>query len=325
MRRFKSLTASLLALACVTGLGVSTPAAAQSYPSKSIKFVVPYSPGGLPDVVARMLASRLQEGLGQTIVVENKPGANGAVAAASFVNTPADGYTFLVTDGSMFTINPLTMSKLSYDPNNFEPVALVANSPLFLAVNSKVKANTLDEFIALAKAKPGAVNYGSSGTGSSHHLTAEAMKAALGIYMTHIPYRGSGASVPALAGEQVDMVFAAYPSLAPFARNGQVKILATNSLKRSGLAPNIPAISEKIPGFDFSVIVGVWAASGTPKEAIQRVAAEVSKIAKKPEVVEQMKVAGIEMVGAGPAELGEAVKAERGRMLKAVKHANIKD
>jgi tripartite-type tricarboxylate transporter receptor subunit TctC len=326
MRKFKSLAASVLVLATVAGASFSGSALAQAYPSKTIKFVVPYSAGGLPDTVARLVANRLQEGLGQTVVVENKPGANGAVAAASLATTPADGYTFLVTDGSMMTINPLTNKKLAYDPvKDFEPVSLVANSPLFLAVNSSVKANTLDEFIALAKAKPGAINYGSSGTGSSHHLTAEAMKAALGIFMTHIPYRGSGASVPALVGQQVDMVFAAYPSLAPFDKAGRVRILATNSLQRSVLAPDVPAISEKIPGFDFAVLIGIFAPAGTPKEAIQRVSAEVAKIAKRPEVIEQMKVAGIEMLGGGPAELNKAIDAERGRMVKAVKHANIKD
>lgn len=326
MRKFKSFASGVLAFACIAGALHSGAAQAQAYPAKTIKLVVPYAPGGLPDVVARTLATRLQENLGQSVIVENKPGGNGAVAASSLLGSPADGYTFLVTDGSMMTINPLTKKKLSYDANkDFEPVSLVASSPLFLAVNSSVKAQNLEEFLALVKANPGRINYGSSGTGSSHHLTTEAMKSALNIFMTHIPYRGSGASVPALVGQQVEMVFAAYPSLAPFAKNGQVRILATNSLKRSDLAPEVPAISEKIPGFDFAVLVGMFAPAGTPKEAIQRISAEVQQVAARRDVVDQMKVAGIEMIGGGPAKLNEAIVAERNRMAKVVKYAKIEE
>lgn len=297
---------------------------AQSYPSRPIKFIVPYSPGGLPDTVARILSLRLPEGLGQPVVVDNKPGANGGVAAVTLAQAPADGYTFLVTDGSMLTVNPLINKKMSYDPaKDFVPVSLVASSPLFLVVNSGVKANTLDEFIALAKSKPGELNYGSSGIGSSHHLTAEAMKAGLGVFMTHIPFRGSANSVPALIGGQVDMVFSAYPSMAGFVKSGQARILATNSLNRSSLAPNVPAISEKIPGFDFAVIVVILAQKGTPQEVIDRVSAEVTKLTRRADVIEQMKLAGIEPVGGSPAALATALKQESERIAKAAKQANL--
>jgi tripartite-type tricarboxylate transporter receptor subunit TctC len=321
----KLSTGRIAAVVLTLAFAAAGPAAAQPYPSKPIRFVVPYAPGGLPDSVARVVAQRLQENVGQPVIVDNKPGGNGAVAAASLKNDAADGYTFLVTDGSMLTINPLTSKKLAYDPvKDFVPVSLVANSPLFLAVNAKVKAKTLDEFIELAKTYPGALNYGSSGTGSSHHLTTEALKAGLGISMTHIPYRGSGASVPALAGGQVDMVFAAYPSLAPFAKNGQVRVLATNSLKRSSLAPDVPAISERLPGFDFAVIVAVLAPTGTPPEVIRRISGEIAKVAKNSDVIDRMKVAGVEMIGAGPEQLQEALNGERARMALAVKQANLK-
>jgi tripartite-type tricarboxylate transporter receptor subunit TctC len=310
-------------LAAVTALpGQAT---AQPTASRPVRLVVPYAAGGLPDTVARMLAQRLTESMGQPFFVDNRPGGNGAVAAANLATSPADGETLLVTDGSMLTISPLTSKKLSYDPmKSFTPVSLVAHSPLFLAVNAKVKANTFDEFIALAKSKPGQLNYGSSGIGSSHHLTMEAMTAGLGISMTHVPYRGSGASVPALVGGQVDAVFSAYPSLAAFAKQGQVKLLATNSLKRSSLAPNVPAISERLPAFDFAVIVMVLAPAGTPNEPIQRISAEIEKLAKRQDVIDQMKTAGIEMIGAGPAQLTEAINGERQRMAQAAKQANLK-
>ncbi|MDB5772005.1 MAG: hypothetical protein JWM42_2379 [Burkholderia sp.] len=320
----KRLIGRVLGLSIAAAFALPTAANAQAYPSKGIRLVVPYAAGGLPDTVARAVAQRLQESVGQSVVVDNRPGGNGAVAAANIATSPADGYTFLVTDGSMITINPLTNKKLPYDPvKDFMPVSLIANSPLFLAVHPRVHANNLDEFITMAKAKPGSLNYGSSGIGSSHHLTTEAMKAGLGIEMAHIPYRGSGASVPALVGGQVDLVFAAYPSMAAFAKQGQVKLLATNSAKRSSLAPDVPAISEKIPGFDFAVRVIALAPTGTPKEAIDRISSEIAKIAKRPDMIELMKTAGIEMVGGGPAQLAESLNGERTRMAAAAKAANL--
>lgn len=325
MKLKKFLGAIIQSAAVFTAFTLPSTVSAQAYPNKTIRLVVPYSPGGLPDVVARMLSQRLPDALGQPVIVENRPGGNGASAAAGIATSPADGYTFLVTDGSMLTISPLIRAKLPYDPQkDFIPVSLVATSPLFLAVHSKVAAKSFDEFIALAKSKPGVLNYGSSGPGSTHHLTTEAMKAALNVNLEHVPFKGSGASVPAMVGEQVEMVFAAYPSLAPFEKNGRARILATNSAKRSALAPNIPAISEKVPGFDFAVLVGVLAPAGTPKEAMQRMSAEIAKITKNRDAIELMKNAGIELVGGGPEELRTALDAERSRMVEAVKAAGIK-
>jgi tripartite-type tricarboxylate transporter receptor subunit TctC len=316
----------LAALAAATLCAIGAPASsqAQAFPTKPMKFVVPYSPGGLPDTVARMLAQRLQEALGQTIVIDNRPGANGAVAAAALAGATPDGHTLLVTDGSMLTINPLLYKKLAYDPHaDFVPVSLVARSPLFMAVHPSVKAQTFDEFVALVKSKPGAMNYGSSGIGSSHHLTSEAMKAGLGLAIQHIPYRGTANSIPALVGGQVDMVFSALPSLAGFMKSGQVRVLAVNTEKRSSLAPEVPAIAERLPGFDFAVMVIVMAPKGTPDEAITRLSTEIERIAKRPEVIAQMQVPGIEMVGGGPAALTQALKDESARMEKAARLANL--
>jgi tripartite-type tricarboxylate transporter receptor subunit TctC len=300
-------------------------ALADTYPSRPLRFIVPYAAGGLPDTVARILSQRLPEALGQAVFIENKPGANGAVAAAALATAPADGHTFIVTDGSMVTINPLLSKKLAYDPKkDFAPVSLVATSPLFLAVHPSVKANTLEQFVAYVKARPGKMNYGSSGIGSSHHLTMEAMKPALGLFVTHIPYRGSSASVPALIGGQVDMVFSAYPSLAGFVKTGQAKLIAVNSAARSTLEPGVPAIAEKVPGFNFAVNVVVFAPAGTPPEAIQRLSAEIAKVVRRPDVIEQMKTAGIEPLGLGPAALGQALADEAARMAKAAQTANLK-
>ncbi len=295
------------------------------YPSKPIKFIVPYAAGGLPDTVARIFAQRLTERLGQSVVIDNKPGANGVVAAQALATSPADGYTFLVTDGSMFSINPAIYKNLSYEyKRDFLPVSLAARAPLYLAVHPKTGVNTLQEFVALAKSKPGTLNYGSSGIGSSHHLTMEAMKAALGLDIQHVPFKGSALSVPALIGGQVDVAFSALPSLAGFVKDNRVKLLGTNAAQRSAVAPNVPAIAEIVPGFDFAVIVGVLAATGTPAAAIERISAEIEKIAKTPETIQVLANAGIDAVGSGPAEYGRAVLAANERLAAAIKTAGIK-
>ena len=305
--------------------GAPMPATAQAFPAKPVKFVVPYSPGGLPDTVARVLSQRLQEALGQPVVIENKPGANGAVAAAALTQSPADGYTLLVTDGPMLALTPLMSAKPPYDPvKDFAPVSLVGTAPLFLAVNPRVKANTLDELIALAKAKPGTLNYGSSGIGSIHHLTAEAMKGGLGIFVTHIPFRGSANSVPAMIGGQVDMAFASPPSLMGFVKSGQAKLLAINSEKRSPLAPNVPTLAEKIPGFDFAFNVAVLAKAGTPADVIAKLSSEIAKVVKRPDVFEQLQAAGVEPLGGTAEQLAAALRKESVRIAAAAKRANLK-
>lgn len=306
-------------------LGWPASTLAQTYPSKPIKLVVPYSAGGLPDTVARLLSHGLQDSLGQPVLVENKPGGSGAVAAAAIAQAPADGYTFLVTDGPMLSITPLITQKMAYDPvKDFVPVSLVGTAPLFLAVNPSVKANNLDELIALAKSKPGRLNYGSSGIGSIHQLTAEAMKAGLGISVTHIPFRGSANSVPAMIGGQVDMTFASPPSLMGFVKSGQAKLIAINTKKRSSLAPDVPALAEKIPGFDFAFNVAVLARTGTPPGAIAKLSGEIAKIVRRPEIAEQLRTAGVDPVGASPDALGKALRAEATRIAAAAKYANLK-
>ena len=317
--------ARVLAL-LVIALAVAAPAHAQgAYPNKSIRFIVPYAPGGLPDTVARLVALRLSDRLGQSVVVDNRPGGNGGVAAGVLAASPADGYQFLVTDGSMLSINPLIYSKLTYDPvKDFVPVALIARAPLFLAVNPKVPAATLAEWTAYVKSKPGDLNYGSSGIGSTHHLTMETLKSSLGLDIRHIHYKGTGQSVPALVGGQVEMLWSAYPSLVGFVKDGRVKLIATNSAQRSSLAPDLPAIAEVVPGFDFAPIVGILAAAGTPQAIIQKVAAETIAVTRQADAIAAMAAAGIDPVGGGPEDYARAIASENERFAKAVKAANLK-
>jgi tripartite-type tricarboxylate transporter receptor subunit TctC len=322
-RRILLLSACLLA---ASTLVLPTLARAQgAYPNRPIKFVVPYAAGGLPDTVARIFAQRLGDKLGQSVVVDNRPGANGVVAAQAIATAPKDGYTFLVTDGSMFSVNPAIYKNLGYDyKRDFMPVSLAARAPLYLAVNPKVPVNNFAEFVALVRAKPGTLNYGSSGIGSTHHLTMEALKASLNLQITHIPFKGTGQSVPALIGGQVDVLFSALPSLAGFVKGGQVKLIANNAATRSSQEPNVPAIAETIPGFDFAPIVGILAGTGTPASAIDRIASEMALIVKMPEVIQLLTNAGIEPIGSGPTEYNKAVVGENDRLAKAIVASSIK-
>jgi hypothetical protein len=183
------------------------------YPNQGIRFIVPYAPGGLPDTVARTTAQHLQERVGQSVVVENRAGGGAAAAVSALMGAPADGYTFIVTDGSIVSTNPALFKQLSYNPKDIVPLALLGSTPLFLAAHPDLPVSTLREFVDYVKAHPGQINYGSSGVGSIHHLSMEALKAPLRLEMTHIPYRGTGQSVPALLGGHVQVLFSAYPSL----------------------------------------------------------------------------------------------------------------
>ena len=320
-RPLKEIIASFALL-----IGVLTASGAQAqapYPNQSIKFLVQAAAGGLPDTVARIVARRLQEQLGQSVVVENRPGANGGVAAATLTTAPADGYTFMVTDGSVVSINPVIYSKLPYNPEDLVPVALLARAPLFLAAHPQVPVRTMPEFIAYAKANPGKLNYGSSGVGSTHHLSMEAIKAALKLQMTHVPFKGTGESVPALLGGHVDVAFSAYPSLSGAIETKRVTLLANNAAQRSSQAPDIPPVADYVPGFDFAPIIGLLARSGTPPAIIRQIAAEAVALVKEPDMIRQFAVAGIEPVGVGPEEYGRALKDEVARVVDVVRVAGI--
>ena len=319
---FARVAVAALAMSVV---GVLPGNAQGGYPSQPVRFLVPYAAGGLPDTVARIVAQRLTERLGQYVVVENRSGANGGVAAAALASAPADGYTFLVTDGSMLSVNPLLFKSVTYDAKkDFEPVALLARAPLFLAAHPSLPAKSLKEFVDYVKANPNQVDYGSSGVGSTHHLTMEAMKAALKLEMTHVPYRGTGQSVPALLGGHVKVLFSAYPSLAGATQDNKVTLLATNGAQRSPQAPNVPPIADMIPGFDFSVMVGILARAGTPSTVVERIATEAVAIVKMPEVAKQYAAAGIEQSSAGSTEFKRELASEMERVAKVVRDAQIK-
>ncbi len=316
---------------CIAALAVlaapfSPPAALgqAAYPSQPVKVMVPNPAGGLPDTVARIVGRRLQERLGQSVVIENRPGANGRVAVAALLGAPADGYTLLVTDGSILTINPLLYANLAYNPKDILPIAMLARAPMFLAVNPKVPAASLAELIAYTKANPGKLNYGSGGIASTHHLSMEAFAAALKLDMRHVPFKGTGEAVPALLGGHIDVLFSAYPSLSGAAEGGQLRLLATNGLQRATQTPNLPALSEVIPGFDLAPTIGIFGRADTAPAVVDKLVAEALAALKEPEVVRQLAVVGVEAAGAAPDGYAAALQAEGKRMAAAVEAAGLK-
>jgi tripartite-type tricarboxylate transporter receptor subunit TctC len=324
MRFVARLLAGLTAAALLGSAGAALAQGARVYPDKPVRFVVGYSPGGLPDTVARIVAQKLGERWGTQPIVENKPGANGGIAADYIAKSAPDGYTLLFTDNSTQAINPYLYQKLPYNPKDLLPVSMSARAALYLAAHSSFPASSFQEMVKEIKANPGKYTYGSSGIGSTHHLCMEFLKSALGLDITHVPYKGTGQSVPAVVAGQVAMVWSAYPSLAAYAKDGRIKLLAVNSLKRSASAPNLPAVAETVPGFEFAPTIGIFAPAGTPKDLVAKIAADASDAAKAPDVVARFTNLDIQPVGGTPDEYAAALKGDEERYSRAVKISGAK-
>ncbi len=295
-----------------------------SFLSQPVKLIVPYAAGGYPDTTARIVAAHLQEKLGQSGVVENRPGGAGSVAVNALTTSPPDGTTLMLTDGSTVTTNPALFKSLSYGLKDLTPVALVARAPLFLVVHADLPVHSLKEFVEYVRQHPGQVNYGSSGVGSVHHLSMEALKSALGLNMTHIPYRGTGQSVPALLGGHVQVLFSAYPSIAAAVTDKRVKVLATNGAEPSRQAPDAPPIATVVPGYDLTIMAGLFARAGTPQPIVDKLAAAAIAVVNMPETKKQMEGAGIEPAGENGAAFGKYLAAETTAVAKIIQAANIK-
>jgi tripartite-type tricarboxylate transporter receptor subunit TctC len=275
--------------------------------------------------VARIVAQKLTERLGHTVVVDNKPGGNGVVAFQNLMAGANDNHSFIVSDGSMLSITPLINKAATYaEGKELQAVSLMARSPLFLVAHPKTGVKNLREFVDKVRASPGAYTYGSSGIGSTHHLSMEALKAELKLDVRHIPYRGSGQSVPALLGGQVDFLFSALPSMLGFVKNNQVTLIGSNEGKRSPQAPDVASIAELVPGYDFSVAIGALARAGTSAEAIKRLSDDIAWAVRQPDVLEKFTAAGIDASGLGPEGYRREIERENQAMAKAGKQADLK-
>ena len=317
-------TATFIGTAACGWMAVFPAAAQAPYPSAPIRLIVPNPPGGLPDVLARIVSDKLRERLGQPIVIENRPGANAGIGAAAVTASKPDGYTFLVSDSAVINVSPLLNNELPFNPKELMPVTLIGRAPLYLGAHSAFTASTLKDVIEQAKANPGKINYGSIGVGSFHHLTMEAIQAEFGIKLNHIPYKGSGESVTALRAGQIQLVFASYAGILPAVKSQQARLIVSNGLQRSKQAPDIPAIAETIPGFDLTVSQSLYARTGTPVALAERIAVAMAQVTSDPEIVERFSVLGVEAASAGPAELERILKGEGERVLKVVKAADLK-
>jgi tripartite-type tricarboxylate transporter receptor subunit TctC len=299
---------------------------AQSYPSKSIRYVVPYAPGGSTDIVARVLALKLSEAMGQQVVVDNRPGAGGAIGADIVAKSPPDGYTMVTAVTSIMAINQFLYRKLPYDPEkDFAPVTQVGSLPLILVIHPSLPAKNVREFIAIAKAKPGQLNYGSSGVGTATHMTTELFKAMAGVDLVHIPYKGSGQVMGDVIGGQLALIFDQIVSSLPHVQGGKLRMLAITSAKRFPSLPDLPTIAESgVPGYESISWAGVAVPAGTPKEIVARLHAEIVKVLAMPDIRERFLRDGIETIGSTPEQFSEHIRRERIKWAKVVKDSGAK-
>lgn len=319
------LRRSLLGLAA--GLAVCASmgqAMAQTYPSKPITLVIPFPPGGPTDLVARVLAKKLGEQMGQSVVVDNKPGANGNIGAMAVVKAPADGHTVLYNTSSI-TLSPALYKSLSYDvQRDLAPVALTAVVPLALVVNPNVPVSNVREFVAYAKANPGKLSYGSAGNGNVTHLAAYQFVQSQGLDATHIPYKGSAPADVDLVAGQIQFMTDTINSVMPFIKDKRLKLLAVTTSKRMSLFPDAPTLGETVmPGFEAGAWQGVMVPAGTPAPVVQRLNSEILKALKSPEVLEKLAQQGAEALGSSPEEYGAYVKKELARWASVVKSTGI--
>ncbi len=313
---------ALLLLALAAALPIAQ-AQTGKWPEKPVRIVVPTTPGGGTDRVARMLAARLSAEFGQQFVVENRAGASGMIGNEIVVRANPDGYTLAVVP-STFAINA-ALYKLPYDlTKDIAPIAMIATGPLILAVHPSVKAASLKEFIELARAKPGALNFGSGGIGSNLHLAAELFQQMTKTNMVHVPYKGGAAAIVDLLGGQIQLIFGAAPSVLPHIKAGKLRGIAVTTEQRSPALPDLPAISELLPGYSASTWYAMWAPAGTPKEVVSRLNQAIADFLKQPDVQEGLRADGVEPAHSTPEEFARVIAREIATWSKVVKDGNIK-
>jgi tripartite-type tricarboxylate transporter receptor subunit TctC len=312
-----SVAGSLLATA--TG-----PLLAQSaYPSHPIRLVVPFPAGGATDIFARAVSNKLGERLGQAVIVDNKPGAGGAIGSDIAAKAPADGYTLLLATSSTHSIGP-SLQKLPYDAvADFTPIVHVGNAPSIMVVPNTAPAKNVKEWIDYARKNPGKLNYASSGPGTIVHLTAEYFKAQTGTFLVHIPYKGTALAMPDLISGKIDLMFDALPSALPHIKEGRVKALGLTSLKRWPLLPDVPAIAETVPGFESNTWFGLYGPKGLPADLVAKINAGVNQALQDADVKDRLAKLGIEPIGGTTQAFAKMVEADRAKWKKIIVERKI--
>ncbi len=317
--------AARVLLIASSGLMAAGPAtAADVYPSKTIRLVVPFAPGGGSDIVARLLSPKMTEALGQTVVVDNRAGASANLGAAMVAKAAPDGYTLLLANAN-YTINPSLFKSLPFDPvREFAPVALLANVTNVLAIHPSIPAKSVKELISFAKAHPGQLNFASPGNGTSSHLAGELFRQVAKIEVVHIPYKGATPAITDLIAGQVSFTMASVLSVLPYAKQGRLRMLAVTTAKRSGALPDIPTISEAgLPGFEVSNWYGILATGGTPRPAVDRLNSELARIARVPDLAEKLAAQGADPATGTPEEFERFIQAELKKWSAVVRSAGI--
>ena len=315
-----------LAACLMTAAGAAIAAdASKGYPARPIRFIVGQPTGGGQDITARLLATKLTETIGQTVIVDNRPGASGTLGASIAAKSTPDGYTALIVS-STFSINPSLYKSLPYDPKkDLRPVTLVSSTPFILLMHPSVPARTVKELIAYAKEHPGELNYASGGIGNSGHLAAELFSSLAGVRMTHIPYKGTGLAAPDLLAGRVQILFNSMIQGLPYVRRRQLVPLAVTTTKRSPLVPEVPTIAESgLPGYEFSSWYGLFVPGGTPRPIVDKLNAEVLRALKEPDFRAQLMKDGSEPIGTTPEEFGRFYAAEMERWAAVVKSSGMK-
>jgi len=297
---------------------------AQGYPSKPIRIVVGFPPGGGNDIIARLVGAKMQDNWGQPVVIDNRPGANSIIAAEFVAKSAPDGYTLLVNATGGMSVNPVLYAKLPYDPlRDFVPISMVGSFPLVLVVNPSVPVNSVQELIAYAKANPGKLNYSSGST--AFQVASEMFKQMTGTDIKQIPYKGSVQSISAVMAGDVQMTIVDTPPLVPQMKSGRVKALAVTSAKRAGAMPELPTIAESgVPGYEMALWIGVFAPAGTPQDVAAKLNAEVVRIVNLPDTREKLGGMGVEPLGNSPEQAAEWIRREIAKFGPVVKAANIK-
>jgi tripartite-type tricarboxylate transporter receptor subunit TctC len=307
------------ALACVALAGAAALAQGQGYPTKSIRLIVPYAPGGIVDYVGRLVGQRLSEGFGQNVVVDNRPGAGGVIGVETASRASGDGYTLVIMDPAI-VINPSLLPKVPYDIHkDLAPVTILSNSPLVLAIHAKVPATSVPELVNLAKSQPGKLAFASAGVGTTPHMAGELFKARIRQNIVHVPYKGSGPAMTDLIGGQVQMTFSSITAALPFIKDGRLRGLATTGAKRAAALRDLPTMLEAgFAGFEVNLWLGLFAPSSTPKNVVAALNAEVRKALASPGVAGGFEKVGAEPLGNTPPEAAAYVRSEFAKWAKVV-------
>lgn len=318
MTTIRSLLALLATVLCALGHAQPEP-----WPQRPVRILVPIAPGGSVDIVARLIAGRLTEELGQQFIVDNRSGAGGTIGTAIVARAEPDGHTILMMSGAFAASVPLY--KLPYDPiRSFAPIAMLAVGPLFVTVHPSVKAANLPELIALARSKPGSLNYGSGGVGSSTHLVAEYFAQATGTSFTHVPYKGIGPAIADLLGGQIQLYIPPGPAVFPHVKEGRLRLLAQTYERRLATMPELPTVAETAPGFSAAFPYAMAAPAGTPKAIVSRMNASLGRILAQPEIVERLRTSGLEPAHSSPDELLKAIRRDIEKWTQVVAKGRIK-